>query len=84
MGDSLYFDRDCYNWNIESTAMLNGGEPDYSYEPVFASFITNHLAWPVSRLYCRLKSSKQDKERISELVEKIQKTYEEIINEAEQ
>jgi len=82
MGDSLYFDRDCYNWNIESTAMLNGGEPDYSYEPVFASFITNHLAWPVSRLYCRLKSSKQDKERISELVEKIQKTYEEIINEA--
>jgi len=79
--DSL--DRECFEWKKAYDNAVKGIVGDRSDELVISTIMTEKLKWPVARLYCERYLSRNDKDRISGLIDEIITEYHGIIEEAD-
>ena len=76
-------DRECYDWLRECFNQVNGSTGDLPVEIVVSASVSEDLKWPVARLYCETYLSQDDKDRISDLIDKIVDEYRGILEEAD-
>ena len=80
---SSSLDRECYEWSVECSNMINGASGILDDETVFSSLTNSRLEWPVAQLYCSTYLQPGDKERVTAIVEQVVDAYHGIIREAD-
>ena len=78
-----YLDRECFDARIRYGNEVYGATGTLPDEDYFTSLVSTLLKWPVGRLYAETYLRESDKIRISNMIDKIIKTYHGIINDAE-
>ena len=76
-------DRECYEWNCEAVNAVSGASGILDDETAFSSAVAEKLKWPVGQLYTETYLKKEDKERITGVVEEILEAYHGILEEAD-
>ncbi len=77
-----YLDRECYEWNYACSNAITGASGMLPDEDVFSSEVAGMLEWPTARLYADTYTKQADKERISQLADRILTAYHGVISEA--
>ena len=83
ISSSASLDRECYEWSVECGNAINGSSGMLPDEMVFSSRVASVLPWPVARLYTDNYLRREDKDRISEMIDEIFTEYHGIIEEAD-
>lgn len=78
-----FLDRQCHEWANEAEEVLMGPVGDEDEEMDVAEAISGILKWPVARLYTQTYLDRQDKERITGVVDEVVSAYHEILEEAD-
>ena len=81
--EAWMMDRECYDWDMECRASIEGTTGTLEDEVVFSSRVTKLLQWPVAQMYTETYLKEEDKKRISDMVDEILDTYHDIISEAD-
>ena len=76
-------DRECYEWHYACQNAIYGTTGMLEDETVFSTKVANTLEWPVAQLYTEKYLNKEDKDRISEMVEDVRDAYHGILSEAD-
>lgn len=76
-------DRECYDWSNDCADEIEGVDQEQDDETFFAESVSGMMKWPVAQLYTENYLKKEDKERISEIVEEIKDAYHGILEDAD-
>ncbi len=76
-------DRECYEWNNDTSNAISGATGMRDDETAFSSAVAQKLAWPVAQLYTETYLKQEDKDRISVVVNEILAAYHGILEEAD-
>ncbi len=76
-------DEECYSWDVECNNAIRGSSGELPYETVAAKNVNSNLEWIIAKVYADQYLKKEDKERISDLVDEIIDEYHNIIKETD-
>jgi len=83
LANASSLDRECFDWMKERSNTINGVVGQSPDELFISESVADELKWPVARLYCETYLSRNDKDRISDLIDEIISEYHGIIEEAD-